>query len=86
MRSKKRGSRKTVGRARQVLEKQGYAFVDGSKHNFLFELACICNRWGIPKSEVYEYVGENLIEVSEIESNCIDGPYEKYREQFGTRV
>lgn len=75
----------TVARAREVLEEQGYVFVKGGRHDFLFELACLCNRWGIPEDDVRAYVDAHLVSLSEVKSNCLEDPYRRYAGQFGGR-
>lgn len=67
--------------AERATQKKGYTFTDGQKHLYLFHLACAANALGVPLEELEHYVSTNY--PVEIRSNCITGPYRKYRNEFG---
>ncbi|MFB6305501.1 MAG: BT4734/BF3469 family protein, partial [Flavobacteriales bacterium] len=75
---------RSIEEARRIIEDQGHEFRDGNKHHYLFHLAAVCNKMGIEKGELEDYVDENLMSISEVTTNCIEDPYERFEDEWGT--
>lgn len=76
--------------ARHVVEthapgRTAYQFVEGQRHAYIFRFCCILNDYGVSKGDAEAWINANLIPLSEIRSNCIDGPYQRFPERFGCK-
>lgn len=62
-------------------------FKDDNRNNYIFKLACNCNRYGFAKDEVLAYLIKHFerVDFSEKEiRTAVEGPYKNYRQDFGT--
>lgn len=57
--------------ALKYCERQGLYLVDGQKHTFLTTFARVCKLQGLAMGEVENFINNNLINLSDIKSNCI---------------
>lgn len=62
-----------------------YQFVEGQRHAYIFRLCCVLNDYGVSKRDAEAWINVNLIPLSEVRSNCIDGPYKRFPERFGCK-
>lgn len=77
------GSKSVFKRAITHVRNSGYTFTHGSDmHNSIFQLCCFLNFKGIPKHEAKSWIGANVLSLSEIKSNCITAPYERYASNY----
>jgi hypothetical protein len=74
--------------ARKYVEKRwkykGAPFQGGGMHRSIYQLCCVLNRKGVPQHEAERYINDNLIPLDQVKSNCIDDPYRRNRNEFGT--
>ena len=68
-----------------ALGRTAYQFVEGQRHAYIFRLCCVLNDYGVSKGDAEAWINVNLIPLSEIRSNCIDGPYKRFPERFGCK-
>jgi hypothetical protein len=80
----------TYTRLKKGLENKGWFFISGSRHNYIFHLACSCNRCGIDPADATAWM------VQEFESatgdfteqeirNTVSDAYKRNASEFGTR-
>lgn len=69
--------------AYQYVLNQGYSFQPGDMHNSIYHFSCYLNRFGVPRSEVENWISRNILPLSSITTNCISYPYEHYAHEHG---
>lgn len=74
---------KVFENAYQYVLTQGYSFQPGDMHNSIYHLCCYMNRFGVPRSEVENWISCNILPLSSITTNCISYPYEHYANEHG---
>lgn len=60
-----------------VLHK-GVQFVNGQKHDYIFLLCSYLVSQGVKKVDAENWIGSNLMPVTEIKTNCIEYPYANF--------
>jgi hypothetical protein len=55
-----------------------------NRHYYLYALCRALNRKGVPQHEAERYINDNLIPLDQVKSNCIDYPYRRFKNEFGT--
>lgn len=60
-------------------------YFEGNRHNYIFKLACMCNRLGVPKSELESYVRVQYPDFMDTPTNAISWTYKSYRNEHGSR-
>jgi hypothetical protein len=58
-------------------------FQPGSMHHSILLLCNYLNSFGVPQSEAEQWIYSNILPKSEIHSNCISDPYQRYSHEFG---
>lgn len=57
---------------------KGVQFVEGQKHEYIFNLCSYLNSKGISKVDAENWIGSNLMPLAEIKTNCIEYPYSNF--------
>ena len=61
--------------AMRYCRKKGLHFVDGQKHSFLLTFARVCQKQGLSKEDVENFISTQLMNLNDIKSNCVDYPF-----------
>lgn len=59
------------------------SFSEGNRHSFISMLCIFLNCKGVEKEVAKTLIDSKLIPLTQIKSNCIEGPYKTYTNQFG---
>lgn len=57
----------------------------GNRNNYLFQLSCIFNRYGIPEAEAYTYICDNFTDLPKSEiSSLVQSAYRNHQEEHNS--
>jgi hypothetical protein len=66
-----------------MTRRKGFNFQPRSMHHSILFLCNYLNSFGVPQSEAEQWIYSNILPESEIHSNCISDPYQRYSHEFG---
>jgi hypothetical protein len=64
-----------------------WEFKDDNRNNYIFRLACNCNRYGFPKDDVLAYLVKHFVRPDFTEkeiTTAVESPYKNYSTDFGS--
>jgi hypothetical protein len=66
-----------------MTRRKGFNFQPRSMHHSILFLSNYLNSFGVPQNEAEQWIYSNILPESEIHSNCISDPYQRYSHEFG---